>query len=41
MSKTYHPDPREIQIRFLARRYGLTRQQAELLADHCYGERRA
>ncbi len=38
MSKAHLPDPREIQIRFLARRYGLTRQQAELLANHCYGE---
>lgn len=32
------PLPREIQIRRLARRYGLSRQQAELLAGHCYGE---
>ncbi len=35
------PKPREIQIRHLARRYGLSRQQAELLANHCYGEGRA
>lgn len=30
--------PRDIRIRRLARRHGLSRHQAELLAGYCYGE---
>ncbi len=32
------PAPREMQVRHLSRRYGLSHEQARLLAGFCFGE---
>lgn len=35
-----HPTPRELQIAELHRRFGITPQRAQLLAEHIFGEAR-
>ena len=39
--RTYRPTPRDIQIRHLCQRHGLTLKQAELLAGLYFGEAHA
>ncbi|WP_256369771.1 hypothetical protein [Tropicimonas sp. IMCC6043] len=36
--RIYYPAPRDLQIRHLRRRFGLTHRQAEVLASWCFGE---
>ena len=38
--KTFSPTPRELQARVLMTRFGLSRNRAQLVAAHVYGEAR-